>query len=72
MRSLERITFLVAVACAIMSAGEVLAGPGGNGNQYVVCEKTSDGGGCTAATSGKACALNKTCSANASSTCTCI
>ena len=72
MRSLERITFLVALACMFMSAGEVLAGPTPTPIEYVMCEVSEDGAACTTATAGKACAKNKTCSLNASNPCVCI
>lgn len=70
MRSLERITFLVAITCLLMSAGEVLAGPGAP-PAYVACDVSTDGAGCTSATLGKACALNKTCTSTATKPCTC-
>jgi|GEM_PF-4701788 len=70
MRYLERITFLVAVACVFLSAGEALAAPKPIPIEYVTCVR--DGATCNSATAGKACAVNKTCSANASNPCTCL
>jgi len=71
MRFLERITFLVAVACVFMSVGEVLADD--HEPAYVVCKRESATvASCSPGTAGQACALGKTCSANATTSCGCL
>ena len=71
MRSLERITFLVAVACAFLSCGEVLAGSTAP-PIFIACAPVSPTDpNCSTACSGQACALNMTCGSTVSASCTC-
>jgi hypothetical protein len=72
MKHLERLLFCVAVACMSLSAGEAIAQSDDPETVYVTCKKSPDGASCNTATAGKACGVNKTCSATATQPCVCI